>query len=192
MATLDLEPDAVGHYSEWSIGAGASKVAAVADGGSPDDDTTYLSVGQTDLRQSFYLANVDSGSIPDGSTIGSVALTIRGRCTNPSGVNTINHGVYDGTSEYETNIVTDLDDGPGNYADHTRTMTVDPVTGTDWAVATIRDWESGGATERSFGMISDRDNGAIRVTTISVTITYTESNPPPPSSASAGWGISLN
>jgi hypothetical protein len=59
MAEAILRPSAEGTYTDWSLGAGASKAAA-SDPGDPishDDDTTYVSttVVAAQKTQSFYL-----------------------------------------------------------------------------------------------------------------------------------------
>lgn len=191
MAVFTVDPAAVGHHDEWANTGGSDKVDSVDDGATPDDDTTYISTGVTARQQSFYVPNISTADIPSGSTINSVTLAVRARCTNPSGFNSIDHGIYDGSSDYEVQAAGDLPDGAGNYGDFSYEWTTDPSTASAWAEATIRDWASGGATPRSFGVVSDLNAGNIRVTRIRVTIDYTESGGTPQTGTGVGWGVTV-
>lgn len=82
MATTTASPDGTTSPDNWTLAAGASKVAAVA---LPDDDaTTYLNSGTTiDTVQTF---TVTPSGISSGDTITQIDIAHRHR-KNPAGSN---------------------------------------------------------------------------------------------------------
>jgi hypothetical protein len=82
MPTAYLRPSGVGTYDFWSLGAGASKTAAVDPGNPPSpNDATYITIGLApgaNNRQSFFL----NTGIPSGTilTVSNVNMISRARC----------------------------------------------------------------------------------------------------------------
>lgn len=185
MAQLYKDPSAVGHFDAWALDAGTTKVDAVDDSATADADTTYVRTSTAGQRQSFYVPNVTSGEIPDGSTINWVQSEIDARRTTAGNLVI---SVYKGTSD-PADISADAGRSlTSSYVTYTRQMTVDPFTTVPWTVATLRDWANAlGSAPRSFGMKAASVTGAIRVTRLRVLIDYTAAAV----ATQPAWGVIL-
>ena len=125
-----LRPSAVGTYDDWTLGAGASKEAAV-DPGDPvthDDDTSYISIPASPgglTTQSFYL---DTG-LPLATivAVNNVAFSTHARSNGSAGV--ANYVAF--MRRASTDDGGSLDDPGSTY----RTLAIDPYPrpgGGDW------------------------------------------------------------
>jgi hypothetical protein len=86
MPVVILRPSAIGTYDSWTLGAGATKVAAV-DPSDPvvhDADTSYISItaGAVNLKQSFVLDN----GLPTATILTVNAFSMNTRARTTSGV----------------------------------------------------------------------------------------------------------
>lgn len=154
MATKVLQVASVGSYDEWMLETGADKVVAV---NSPDDDaTTNLMTTAAGQRQSYALA---ASSIPAGSTINSVSVTLRFRGADTLGQSFLRLGT--------TNV-----DSPEHHLYYgegwnTFTDTIARPGGGSWALSDLSSLQVG---------VYSVDGGLYntKATTLFVTVDYTE------------------
>lgn len=86
MPTIDLAMSAVGFYNgEWTLGAGANKVAAVA---SADDDTSYITSATVGHRQTYVYDD-----LPSTAAVVQAAR-IKGRAAIPGAASGSIVGIY--------------------------------------------------------------------------------------------------
>jgi hypothetical protein len=167
-ASLTLDPSADGHFTAAWTGT----FADVDDGATPDDDAAFATVVNTsNARESYHVPNVTSTEVPDGSTINFVEIQTRVRVTSSTG--TFVHGIYKGTLAGDISEDTSSDTATTSYQEFTHQMTTDPFTGSAWAVATLRNWQSGGSVPRSFGVKSMAGNRTYRLTRMRILIDFT-------------------
>ncbi len=163
--TVTLSPNAVGNFDEWTLGAGADKVAAVS---SNDGDTSYIKTSTQDYRQTFAFPGA---SVPAGSTINSVTVKVVAKRTAGGGPNQINIVAEKGTGAADISDGSIEGVGP-TYAEKTRTMLTNPFTPSAWTVSEVNSWTTGGQGIR-FGVRLHQTTNEVRVTQISVVVNYT-------------------
>lgn len=167
MPTEIIQVDAVIAPDDWTLGAGASKVAAVQ---SPDDDdTSYINSGTSaGTQQWFTMAN--PAAIGAGDAINSVSITAR--CKR-GGATSANYragcNVSGGTQADGVNRT-----AGASYADTTETFALNPDAGA-WTFSDLEGLRIG------IAILQTRD---VRCTSFYVTIDYTPAGQP----ARKRWG----
>lgn len=154
MATETLAMSATSTPNNWTLGAGADKVAAVA---ANDDDTSYINSGGTNgTQQQFAVA--DPSVLADADTISSVAVRAtckRGGSNNANYIVTVVVGANttDGATQTSTSA----------YAQTTDTFATDPAGG-PWSKSDVT------ALEVRIRNAQARD---VRCTQLDVVVTFT-------------------
>jgi hypothetical protein len=179
MAQLILDPVANGVATAWA-GNGYLDV----DDGATADDANWTSSGVTlDTRESYRVANVSAGQIPDGSIINYVRVLTRaqrGGASNATYVTEIGYGA--GPTWSPGGTLTTV----ATFTDFTTDWTTDPSTAAAWTVATLRAW----ATTRDFG-VRNTQTRDVQLSRLRVLIDYTPPITPPlaGNALSAGQGV---
>lgn len=152
--TATIEMSAVGALDEWTLAAGASKVAAI---NSPhDDDTSYIT-GAEGQKQDFTPGSL--AAVPADAEITSVSVNMRAaRDGGSNGTVRANHILEATTVNGTTRVV------GASYANFTDTYTAKPGGGT-WTKADIA------------ALIVQLENvtgdaNVVRVTTLTLTVTW--------------------
>lgn len=173
MAQLFKDPASDGHFVQWTDGTGPPAYQQVDDGATPDEDTTYVGHATSGAHETFHVPNVSAAEIPDGSTINWVEIQVRARRSTGGTGNTIALTVSKGAVDPDDLSVGSAQTADLTYSELTRQMAVDPFTDAAWAVATLRGWTDGGATERAFGATTTGGGEIKRGTRVRVLIDYT-------------------
>lgn len=162
METSSIAPTGTGNFDQWTLGAGASKVAAVA---GDDGDTSYIWSSTVGNRQTF---SFPGAGVPAGYTIDSVKVTVVPKKT--SGSPTIKIVAEKGTNPAD---ISDGDDSwsvGGSYVSKTRTMETNPFTGAPWTLGEVNSWTM------NFG-VKLESSSTVLVTQIYVIVEYSVSAP---------------
>lgn len=119
MATEQVQPSGIGTNDQWSLAAGASKVAAVA---LPDDDlTSYLSSSTTINRQQDFTCTPSTLAVGDTVTEVIVSARLKGN-TQTVAYNLIYSFAISGGGT-QTGTSTGLNQGPAAWGTDTYTDT---------------------------------------------------------------------
>ena len=117
MPTFNAECLTVGGNDAWSLGAGASKPAAVNGAAAgDDDDTTYIETATSAQRQSFV---TDAPSLPFRDMTGNYDVTIRVKKVSGTTVFAVAHQRHSSTDQESANLFTaaaSYQDGTANFA----------------------------------------------------------------------------
>lgn len=151
----------------WTASSAGSKFEDVDDPiGTPDDDTTYISIAESGGAQQFTFSAFD---IPNGATINSVSVLFR--CKSPNGGDvTLRPRVRVGGTDNGHSPLTMTT----SYANYTRSFTTNPVTTVAWTEADV---EGTGANPlQEFGVTDSGSISAgesVQCTQIYATVDYT-------------------
>ncbi len=165
-ATVTLNPNAVGNFDQWTLGAGADKLAAVS---SDDGDSSYIKSSTQGQRQTYAFPGA---GVPTGSTINSVTLTVRARRAQSAGANInliVNKGVVASDESVGDNI------NPNDtYQTISRVLTISPFTTSPWTVSEVNNWKTEG-NSIYFGVRHNQSQSGRegRVTRIYIVVDYT-------------------
>jgi len=158
-ATVTLYANGVGNFDQWTLGAGASKVAAVS---SSDGDTSYINTATLENRQTF---GFPGAAVPAGSTINSVTVSVQAKRNAAGGTNQYNIVAEKGTGPTDVSDDSVLIGAGNNYATNSRTMATNPFTSAVWTDSEVNTWGI------YFGVRCNA--GQVRVTEIYLIVDYT-------------------
>ncbi|MEM2759881.1 MAG: hypothetical protein QXN83_00450 [Nitrososphaerales archaeon] len=166
-STSTLNPNAIGNFDQWTLGAGSTKVNAV---NSNDGDTTYIATSTNNNRQTF---GFEGANVPSGSIINSVTVNVIARKTGSPGV------TFAIVAEKDT-PGGDISDGTNNsltttYATYSRVMVTNPFSGSAWTVSEVNNWVNSADNKAiKFGVKHTQAQvREARVTQIQVVVDYT-------------------
>lgn len=127
-----LDPDNAGDLAEWYL----SSYSNVND----ESDATYIQTKIEDTSSCIDLYNAESTSIPDGSSIISLTLWVRVKCTSATYKNTFYHKIKTHSTEYQGTSFADVGT---SWTNKSYTWTSNPYTSTNWTISELNDLQIG-------------------------------------------------